>query len=83
MAEICLRHNLIICSDEIHCDLLYPGYRHIPIATLSPEVADRTVTLMAPSKTYNLAGINCGLAIIPNTGLQGFGKKRVLGLYPG
>ena len=66
LAEICLRHDLIICSDEIHCDLLYPGYRHIPIATLGPEVADRTVTLMAPSKTFNLAGLSCAFAIIKN-----------------
>ena len=58
LAEICLRKNVIICSDEIHCDLLYPGYRHTPIATLSPEVADQTITLMAPSKTYNLAGLS-------------------------
>jgi len=83
MAEICLRHNLIICSDEIHCDLLYPGYRHIPIATLSPEVAKRTVTLMAPSKTYNLAGINCGLAIIPNAELRRIWKEISLGIVPG
>jgi len=83
MAEICLRHNLIICSDEIHCDLLYPNYRHIPIATLSPEVADRTVTLMAPSKTYNLAGLHCGLAVIPNAGLQESWKKTSLGIISG
>jgi cystathionine beta-lyase len=83
LAEICLRHNLIICSDEIHCDLLYPNYHHIPIATLSPEVADRTVTLMAPSKTYNLAGLHCGLAIIPNAGLQEIWKKTSLGIISG
>jgi len=58
IAEICLRHNLTICSDEIHCDLLYSGYRHIPMATLGPEVARVTVTLMAPSKTFNLPGLN-------------------------
>jgi len=83
MADICLRHRLIICSDEIHCDLLYPGFRHIPIATISPEVADRTVTLMAPSKTYNLAGLNCGFAIIQNSELQKIWKKTSLGLIPG
>lgn len=83
LAEICLRHNLIICSDEIHCDLLYPNYHHIPIATLSPEVADRTVTLMAPSKTYNLAGLHCGLAIIHNAGLQEIWKKTSLGIISG
>jgi cystathionine beta-lyase len=83
MAEICLRHHLIICSDEIHCDLLYPGFRHIPIASISPEVADRTVTLMAPSKTYNLAGLSCGLAIIQNSELQRIWKNASVGLVPG
>ncbi len=70
IAEICLRHGLIICSDEIHCDLIYPPHRHVPIATLSPEVEDRTVTLMAPSKTYNIAGLECGYAIIKNAELR-------------
>ncbi len=83
VAEICLRHKLVICSDEIHCDLLFPGYRHIPIASLSPEVAERTVTLMAPSKTYNLAGIHCGFAIIPNAELQRIWKATCLGIVPG
>jgi cysteine-S-conjugate beta-lyase len=67
LAEICLRHNLVICADEIHCDLVFQGHPHVPIAALAPEVADRTITLMAPSKTYNLAGLKCAFAIIPNT----------------
>ncbi|MDI6753469.1 MAG: PatB family C-S lyase [Thermodesulfobacteriota bacterium] len=83
LAEICLRHGLIICSDEIHCDLIYPGYRHIPIATLSPEVAARTITLMAPSKTYNLAGLRCGFAVIQNSELKKIWRKTTLGLNPG
>lgn len=70
MADICLRHGLLICSDEIHCDLVYPPYRHIPIASLDREIADRTLTLMAPSKTYNIAGLDCGYAIIPNAELR-------------
>ena len=82
LAEICLRHHLIICSDEIHCDLLYPGYRHVPIATLGPKVAGQTVTLMAPSKTYNLAGLSCGFAIIQNPELQVIWKNTSLGLIP-
>jgi cystathionine beta-lyase len=82
LADICLRHNLIICSDEIHCDLLYPNHHHIPMATLSPEVADHTVTLMAPSKTYNLAGLGFGFAIIQNPGLRERWKKASLGLIP-
>jgi cystathionine beta-lyase len=70
MAEICLHHDIIICSDEIHCDLLLEGSGHVPIASLSPEVAMRTVTLMAPSKTYNLAGLNCSFAIVQNAQLR-------------
>ena len=83
MAEVCLRHHLIICSDEIHCDLLYPGFRHIPIASISPEVAERTVTLMAPSKTYNLAGLSFGFAVIRNSELQTIWKNTSLGLISG
>jgi cystathionine beta-lyase len=83
IAAICLRHNLIICSDEIHCDLVYAPHRHIPIATLSPEVEDRTVTLMAPSKTYNVAGLSCGYAIIKNAALRNRWKDFGYGLIPG
>ncbi len=83
LAEICLRHRLIICSDEIHCDLLYEGFHHSPIATLDPEVADRTVTLMAPSKTYNVAGLGCGYAIIKNEALRRAWQKTSFGIVPG
>lgn len=70
MAEICLRHNLVICSDEIHCDLLLDNVRHIPVATLSPEIADRCITLIAPSKTFNIAGLKCSVAIVSNPDLR-------------
>ena len=66
MAEICLRHNVVICSDEIHCDLVFNGNQHISIASLDPEIAQNTITLIAPSKTYNLAGLECSVAIIQN-----------------
>jgi cystathionine beta-lyase len=66
IAELCLRHNLLICSDEIHGDLIFSGYRHIPIAALAPEIAARTITLMAPSKTFNIAGLHCSFAVIPD-----------------
>ncbi len=82
VGEICLKNKLTIISDEIHCDLLFPGYRHIPMATVSEEIANRTVTLMAPSKTYNLAGLSCGFAIIKNPELQKIWKKASLGLIP-
>jgi cysteine-S-conjugate beta-lyase len=83
LAEICLRHDIIICSDEIHCDLLYPGHQHIPIATLSPEIASRTITLMAPSKTFNTAGLSCGFAIITNPDLLERWHAGTQGLAPG
>lgn len=70
MAAICLRHGLAICSDEIHCDLVFPGHSHVPIASIAPEIAERTITLMAPSKTYNLAGLKCSMAIIPSPTLR-------------
>jgi cystathionine beta-lyase len=83
VAEICLRHGVLICSDEIHCDLLYPDYQHVPIATLGPEVANQTITLMAPSKTYNLAGLHCGFAIIQNSKLRRTWQTFASGLIPG
>jgi len=70
MAELCLRHNMLICSDEIHGDLIFNGYRHIPIAALAPEIAARTITLMAPSKTFNIAGLHCSFAVIPDAELR-------------
>ena len=65
------QHDLLICSDEIHCDLLLDeGKPHVPIASLSPEVSRRTVTLMAPSKTFNIAGAGVAFAIIEDPGLR-------------
>lgn len=66
VAEICLKNNIIICSDEIFCDLILDEKNHIPMATLSDKVADNTITFMASCKTYNLGGLNCGYVIIPN-----------------
>jgi cysteine-S-conjugate beta-lyase len=70
LAEVCLRHRLIIVSDEIHCDLIYPGFRHTPIATLAPEVANHAITLMAPSKTFNVPGLGCAFAVITDPELR-------------
>ena len=81
-AEICLQKDLTICSDEIHCDLIYPGHRHIPIASLDPEIARRTITLMAPSKTFNIAGLQCSFAIIPDRDLRKRYIKARKGLVP-
>lgn len=71
LAEFCLRHGLVLCSDEIHCDLILDsGLQHIPTSLLGPEIAARTVTLMAPSKTYNVPGLGTSLAIIPDATLR-------------
>ena len=78
VAEICLKHDVMIISDEIHSDLIMPGYKHIPMASLSEEVAQHTITCMAPSKTFNLAGLFCSNAIIPNAQWRdAFNKTRV------
>jgi cysteine-S-conjugate beta-lyase len=71
LAEFCLRHQLVLCSDEIHCDLILdPALPHVPTALLGPEIAARTITLMAPSKTYNVPGLGTSLAIIPDAALR-------------
>jgi len=70
MAAACLRREMWIIADEIHCDLLLDGRRHVPIAALAPEIEQRTITLMAPSKTFNLAGLKCAVGIIPNAALR-------------
>ena len=70
MAEIAIGHGTFIVSDEIHCDLMLGDSVHTPIASLSPEIAERTVTMMAPSKTFNLAGLKAAVAIIPNEELR-------------
>jgi cystathionine beta-lyase len=70
MAEICLRNKIVICADEIHHDLVYSGQRHIPIAALDPEIAANTITLLAPSKTFNIAGLEASVAVIPNPELR-------------
>ena len=70
VAQICERHGLAVCSDEIHCDLMLEPGTHVPFASLGAEIADRTVTLMSPSKTFNLSGLSCGFAVIPNPKLR-------------
>lgn len=71
LAEIALQCDLLICSDEIHAGLvLNPEKKHIPIAALDESIAQRTITLMAPSKTWNVAGLSCSFAVIPNASLR-------------
>lgn len=70
LAEICLENDVLIISDEIHSDLILFDHKHIPVASINNEIADRTITLMSPSKTFNTAGLTTSFAIIPNTRLR-------------
>lgn len=70
LGDICRKNDITIISDEIHCDLTLKGYKHMPLASLSKELEQRTITLMAPSKTFNIAGLNTSVAIIPNENLR-------------
>lgn len=71
LAEIAVRKNLVILSDEVHCDLLLDRDKpHVPIASLNPEIAERSITLISPSKTFNTAGLGCAFAIVPDRKLR-------------
>ncbi|MBX0329062.1 PatB family C-S lyase [Oscillochloris sp. ZM17-4] len=82
LAEVCTERGIVICSDEIHCDLMLGGTRHTPTATLSPEIAANTVTLLAPSKTFNLPGLGCGIAIVQNEELRKKIAQTEAGIVP-
>ena len=66
MADICLKYNVLMVSDEIHSDLVNRGFKHTVLASLSPEISAQTVTMVAPSKTFNLAGLSTASVVIEN-----------------
>lgn len=70
IGKICIDNNILIVSDEIHSDIIYKGHKHIPIASLSEELAQCTITCIAPSKTFSLAGLTTSAIIIPNEKLR-------------
>ena len=70
LAELAIAHDLVVVSDEIHCDLVYDGREHVPFATVAPEVAARTVTLNSASKAFNIAGLRCAVAHFGSPELQ-------------
>jgi len=82
MADLCMKNDTYICSDEIHADIIFDGYRHIPIASLNEEFANRTVTLMAPSKTYNIAGLGLSFAIAQNPEIRKKLNNAKKGIVP-
>jgi cystathionine beta-lyase len=83
LADICLKNNILIISDEIHCDLVLPGFTHTPMASLSEKIAENTITLMSPSKTFNLAGLSTSSVIIPNPALRKSFNRIVDNLHVG
>jgi cystathionine beta-lyase len=83
MAEICLRRGISVCSDEIHADLTFSGQKHTPLASLDPQIARSTITLMAPSKTFNIAGLDCSFAVIPDPELRRRYQHAARGLVSG
>ncbi len=81
--RFCQKHALIVCSDEIHCELLLDEtLEHIPYATISDYAREHSITLMAPSKTYNIAGLACSLAVIPNKQLRRQFQRTRRGIVP-
>lgn len=80
LGEFCLRHKLVLLSDEIHCDLLIGDAKHTCTATLSPEIEAITLSFMAPSKTYNVPGLSCAFATIQDATLRNKFKLAARGL---
>jgi len=83
LAELIVARDLVVCTDEIHGDLILDAdKKHIPIASLNKEIEARSITLMAPSKTFNTPGLGCSFAIIPNLELRRQYKKAKQGIVP-
>ncbi len=90
LGELCLKHGVLLVSDEIHSDLVFSWAKHIPAAMISPEIEQNTISLFAPSKTFNLAGLHTSVVIIPNSALRerfnqtmenlGIGGNTIFGL---
>lgn len=80
LGELCVRYGVTIISDEIHADMAFAGHKHIPIASISPELADITVTCIAPTKTFNLPGLPAAYVAVPNKDLKRKLDNRIKGL---
>lgn len=84
VADFCVRHDLILVSDEIHHDLVYPGHKHMVMPHAAPDISNRLVMMTAPTKTFNIAGAHTGNVIIPDTALRArfSGRMNALGISP-
>ena len=83
LGEIVIRHGAAVISDEIHCEILFKGYRHTPFASISEEFAQNSIVCMAPSKTFSLAGLETSTIIIPNKKLRNEYINTRTGILPG
>ncbi len=83
LAELVVKYNVLLLSDEIHSDLILFNNKHIPIASLDKEIADRTITCVAPSKTFNLAGLHTSAVIIENPGMKKTYEKVLQDVHVG
>ena len=81
LAAFCEEHNLVLCSDEIHCDLVLDEVPHVATASLGVPGRENLITMMSPSKTYNIAGLNCAYAIIPGARCRARFRKAVRGIF--
>ena len=78
LCDICLKHNVLVFSDEIHGDLIMDGHKHVPTGSLGEDYANNMIAAYAPSKTFNLAGLGASVIIVPNAEIRDRIKKRVL-----
>ena len=84
LAQLCKEHNVVMVSDEIHCDLVIDEKaKHYPTASVCTDMAERMITLMSGSKTWNIAGLNCSFAIIPNKTLRNEFRQSAQSIVPG
>jgi cystathionine beta-lyase len=80
LGELALQYGVMIISDEIHCDLIYPGYVHVPFASISPAFAKLSMTLLAPTKTFNLPGLQSSFAVTPDVQCKRKFDQRIIAL---
>jgi cysteine-S-conjugate beta-lyase len=79
IAELCLKYDVLLCSDEIHCDLILDETKqHFSVASMSKDIENQSITLLSPSKTFNIAGLGCSFAVIPNADIR---KKFIKGMF--
>lgn len=83
LGQICIKNNILVVSDEIHCDLVYKGHKHVPFASISEEFADHSITCIAPSKTFNVAGLQTSCIIIPDEKLRDIFNQSINSLNIG